>query len=452
MRMQTQAQVKASSTPKPSFTSVHTGLLQRKCACGGNPGVDGECEECRNKRLSLQRRAANQAPTSTVPSSVHEVLRSSGQPLDAATRAFMEPRFGYDFSHVRVHTDARSMESARAVNALAYTVGHNVVFGASQYEPETLQGRRLLAHELTHVVQQNRIGGLSIANTLEVSTPGDPGEHEANVAASYIVGEAHLLDSPPPLVRSQGIALTLQRSMGDDRCGGAVSCASPDTCTTPDVVGSGGTASSWTLIFNIDTEEASFEDALRQEHFGHAYVKFTDNTGQQFTFGFYPQSQLPNENRPEVPGCVHHPDTTHEQCVDDRLMYSLSQTQYNAGLALAQRLCHDRPAYNAQYFNCTTFAGRVVQAAGQSLPPMRGTATVFFQTFTADNPNTLEENIGAERERDPSKRGPYWNNPCLNQCETSFNACLIVGSIGGITPMQCIAQRNRCINGCPRPR
>lgn len=70
-----------------------------------------------------------------------------GQPLDATTRAFMEPRFGHDFSQVRVHTDAQAAESARTVHALAYTVGHSLVFDTGQYSPTTASGRRLLAHE-----------------------------------------------------------------------------------------------------------------------------------------------------------------------------------------------------------------------------------------------------------------------------------------------------------------
>jgi len=89
-----------------------------------------------------------------VPAIVHEVLRSPGQPLDGATRAFMEPRLGYDFSQVRVHADRKAAESAIASNALAYTVGQNVVFGEGQYSPNTASGRRLLVHELTHVIQQ----------------------------------------------------------------------------------------------------------------------------------------------------------------------------------------------------------------------------------------------------------------------------------------------------------
>lgn len=92
----------------------------------------------------------------TAPPIVHEVLNSPGQSLDAATRTFFESRFGHDFSRVRVHTDGRAEQSAQDVNAHAYTVGRDIVFGAGKFSPATHEGRRLLAHELTHVVQQNR--------------------------------------------------------------------------------------------------------------------------------------------------------------------------------------------------------------------------------------------------------------------------------------------------------
>lgn len=103
---------------------------------------------------SLQRSTANGFSTYNAPSIVHDVLRSPGQPLETSTKTFMEPRFGRDFSTVRVHTDAKAAESARAVNALAYTVGQDVVFGAGQYAPGTSEGKKLMAHELMHVVQQ----------------------------------------------------------------------------------------------------------------------------------------------------------------------------------------------------------------------------------------------------------------------------------------------------------
>lgn len=153
MSTQLETKAKASSQSTPSFIPVRANLLQRKCACGGTPGPTGECAGCRRKRL--QRHSNGQAKPSTVPPIVNEVLRSPGQSLDANTRASVEPRFGHDFSRVRVHTDARAARSAKAVGALAYAVGQNVVFGAGQYSPHTLQGRKLLAHELTHVAQQS---------------------------------------------------------------------------------------------------------------------------------------------------------------------------------------------------------------------------------------------------------------------------------------------------------
>jgi hypothetical protein len=102
----------------------------------------------------LQRRESGQKQPAAVPLIVQDVLRSPGQPLDAATRAFMEPRFGHDFSKVRIHADAKAAESAQKMNALAYTAGRDVVFGAGRYATQTTTGRMLLAHELTHVVQQ----------------------------------------------------------------------------------------------------------------------------------------------------------------------------------------------------------------------------------------------------------------------------------------------------------
>jgi hypothetical protein len=103
----------------------------------------------------LQRQSTQGLHSGVAPPIVTEVLRSAGQSLDGGTRSFFEPRLGVDLSGVRVHTDAKAAESARAVDALAYTVGQAVVFGREQYAPGTVAGRRLLAHELTHVLQQN---------------------------------------------------------------------------------------------------------------------------------------------------------------------------------------------------------------------------------------------------------------------------------------------------------
>ena len=102
-----------------------------------------------------KKEAVPAAPTlSEAPASVHAALRSPGEPLDAATRGYFEPRFGRDFSSVRVHTDAAAAQSARDVNAQAYTVGHTIAFDSGQFAPGSHEGRRLLAHELTHALQQ----------------------------------------------------------------------------------------------------------------------------------------------------------------------------------------------------------------------------------------------------------------------------------------------------------
>ena len=167
----------------PALSPMRSPILQRKCACGGSSGLTGECEDCRKRRL--QRKADNlgqeSRDNSNVPSIVHEVLRSNGQPLDTKTRAFFEPRFGHDFSSVRVHTNTRAAESADTVNALAYTVGRNIVFGYGKHAPENSEGRRLMAHELTHVVQQ---GPRVFDTPLDVSRHNDPAEQEARVVES----------------------------------------------------------------------------------------------------------------------------------------------------------------------------------------------------------------------------------------------------------------------------
>ena len=128
----------------------------------------------------IQRRVSEGAGRLTgAPPLVHEVLRSPGQPLDPSTRDFMESRFGCDFRNVRVHSNARAAESARAVNARAYAIGSNIAFDRGGYSPHSVAGRRLLAHELTHVIQQSGTG----------PAPGIEHEHDADRAAADVVAD-----------------------------------------------------------------------------------------------------------------------------------------------------------------------------------------------------------------------------------------------------------------------
>lgn len=112
----------------------------------------------RRRAVRRGNSGARERHSAPAPPIVREVLRSPGQPLDIVTRRSMEPRFGYDFSSVRVHHGERAAESARSVGALAYTTGSDIVFDSGRYAPGTAAGRQILAHELTHIVQNARMG------------------------------------------------------------------------------------------------------------------------------------------------------------------------------------------------------------------------------------------------------------------------------------------------------
>ncbi len=247
-------QATAGSGPAPA----RDGMLQRQCACGTHMIAGGECAACSEERgRTLQRSAIGNhganVHDNAVPPIVNEVLRSPGQPLDTDTRTFFEPRLGHDFStipthtvglspapasltaghpadqfevnadavaekvtgmppaspeagydlgHVRIHTDERAAESARAVNALAYTVGSQIVFDTGQFAPETNAGRHLLAHELTHVLQQDlfaRGGGFDNSGTLLQRQPAPaPTPAPAGPAPGREYAGPDAVPAPPP--------------------------------------------------------------------------------------------------------------------------------------------------------------------------------------------------------------------------------------------------------------
>ncbi|MBB5959301.1 hypothetical protein FHS29_005921 [Saccharothrix tamanrassetensis] len=141
--------------------------------------------------LGLQRVVGNAGTSALVEdeSPVHSVVRSSGSPLDTGVREDMEPRFGQDFSGVRVHTDGAAHESAKSVNAQAYTVGENIVFQNDKYDPSSDAGKHMLAHELTHVVQQRSgpVDGTEAGGGVKVSDPSDRFEREAGANADHIM-------------------------------------------------------------------------------------------------------------------------------------------------------------------------------------------------------------------------------------------------------------------------
>ncbi|HEY2853198.1 MAG TPA: DUF4157 domain-containing protein [Gemmatimonadaceae bacterium] len=175
-----------------------TTTVQR-CACGGSSPGGGTCAACAGKEEGddlplMQRAASGEFDHPLAPPSVHSVLASPGAPLDQPLRLEMENHFGVGFGSVRVHTDGRAAESADEVNAIAYTVGANVVFGHGAYAPSSPTGRRLLAHELTHVVQQG--GALAGQRRDSMDVTPSPTRVARDDKESYI--ELELLPNCPP--------------------------------------------------------------------------------------------------------------------------------------------------------------------------------------------------------------------------------------------------------------
>lgn len=162
---------------KPVSTSEVTpssaGLLQRKCAA---------CTSDDEREGLVQRSASNsQAAPRSAP------VLSGGEPLAPALRSRMQTSFGYDFQRVRIHTDERASLAARSLAAEAYTQGHDIAFARGRYAPQSHAGLHLLAHELTHVVQQGRAGAASTAMPFRVGDAGGSEERAADAAADAVL-------------------------------------------------------------------------------------------------------------------------------------------------------------------------------------------------------------------------------------------------------------------------
>jgi hypothetical protein len=189
----------AEPTRRPASGTVTGG--PRGCDCGWL-SRRGSCEPCEHERApSSALRQAAIGPTAAdprpMPDAAGRVLQSAGEPLDPGTRRFMESRIGHDFSAVRVHADADAAASARAVAAKAYTLGQDVVFAAGRYEPRSSEGQRLLAHELTHVVQQADAPPLT--GTARIAGADAFSEQEAHRAADRVADGGAV-----PMIRQAG--------------------------------------------------------------------------------------------------------------------------------------------------------------------------------------------------------------------------------------------------------
>jgi Domain of unknown function (DUF4157) len=220
-------------------------------AASARPQISRKCDKCEEEEKLQKKEAGPQVATGEAPTSVHPVLRAPGQPLDAATRAYFEPRFGRDLTQVRVHADAPAAESARDVNAYAYTVGRNMVFDAGRFAPSTSEGRTLLAHELTHVVQQ---GFGRERGTLQRDTPK---------------GEAPKQDAPKQDAPKQDPMEAAVKKI-ENRWKGAVAVATPFSELSP-WINDGNS-----VVALIRTHTNAAQEAIRahDEAAIHAYTVF----------------------------------------------------------------------------------------------------------------------------------------------------------------------------------
>ena len=189
--------------PLVQMSSTTTPIVHRKCdACDVAGATCPKCEE----EQTVRRKEVQGAPNITSP--VHariDALRGGGAALPRSVRAFFEPRFGRDLSEVRVHTDSRAAELAKAIHAKAFTIGHDVVFDAQQYAPDTASGRYLLSHELVHVLQQTRsTPGLDrVARQEDKNPPAKPGD--APLPAGVLPGSGPI-KRPPPAAGNETIS------------------------------------------------------------------------------------------------------------------------------------------------------------------------------------------------------------------------------------------------------
>lgn len=190
--------------PGTETSVAHAPILAARAVADGRPGALDPAAIAH-----LQAVAGNGGVSALLqddaPDRVRSVLSRSGEALDAGVAADMSARLGADLSDVRIHRDALASESARAVNANAYTVGADIVFQAGQYDPASPAGQRTLAHELTHVIQQRAgaVDGTEVGGGLALSHPSDRFEREASSAADRLAAGAAPAAAPTPVTASR---------------------------------------------------------------------------------------------------------------------------------------------------------------------------------------------------------------------------------------------------------
>lgn len=267
------------------------------------------------------------------------ISNNGGQSLPTHLQRFYSSNLNYDFSSVMMHTDSKAAKFASSINARAFTKGQHIYFGAGEFSPKTESGKKLIAHELVHIIQQQK-----------------------------------------NLLSTQNIFRVLDPSM----CATGTDCLIPDE-TIP------GSPTIWELKLGVDREGTGISRLFTGD-VGHTWVKLRNPAGDNYSFGFYPQIGYSGKKPWQaVDGCVHHPDKRHEPPNATEYKdysYVLTEMNFLKGLAHAQSKCSSKPNYKFFSYNCTTFAIDVAKAAGVS-PPSSTTLSVH-------NPNALYAGIEKE--------------------------------------------------------
>ena len=163
----------ASNLPEESYLIKRSSVdkkVHRKCK-----GCEDD-EKSKTRFIRRKRKSSSFEISDIAVKDISQTFSHEGPPLETTIREFMESKFAYDFSGVRIHADEEAGRSAELANALAYTVGNDIVFGKGQYQPSTFEGKRLLAHELAHVIQQETT---FVQNNPPLVVPFDVYEHDS---------------------------------------------------------------------------------------------------------------------------------------------------------------------------------------------------------------------------------------------------------------------------------
>jgi hypothetical protein len=292
------------------------------------PQLQRACPRCPKEEEKIVRRQAESGGTPNVTPELEsrlQSLRGGGQPLPPSVRNFFEPRFGQDFSQVRIYTDIKAANLATTLQAIAFTRGRHIVFNRGIFSPNTSTGKRILAHELTHVVQQRG------------STQDQSVLTQRNSSISV----------------QQSTAMPIIARLSASDC--ARDCAKED--------GKGVATGLFSITIYADNE-GPFLLLPATHKVGHSWLRLEDDIGRYWTYGFWPQEGYdPSNIQADVEGCVHHPDTSHKPTASQR--FELTAAQFSAAFTAAVDTCSNLPKYNLFGLQCTEFVKQVLATAGQ---------------------------------------------------------------------------------------